>query len=382
MSILHLACNAATRPSRILKESATAIRSGIAREVRIIARAAPGHSESEFLAPGVRIDRVQLRLAGLPRRGPLQILKLLEWQQRATALGVRARPSFVQAHGLCTLATALRIGRTVGCPVVYDAHELETEQGQSAWRVPFDRIEERRLIRRPDAMLCVSDSIADWYVERYGIERPTVVRNVPDVRLQLRGVDRAILRRRFHIADDALVFIYQGALSHGRRIEQLIRVFNRAGPTRHLVLMGYGELEEIVRAAAAQYENVHFHPAVVPTEVLKVTAGADIGICGGENVCLSYFYSLPNKLFEYLAAGLPVMVPRWPEMTRVVERSACGWVVDESDEAWLAAVSGVAAHDLEALRARAEGAADAFSWQAEERGLLSVYERLLRGTST
>jgi glycosyltransferase involved in cell wall biosynthesis len=382
VSILHLACNAATRPSRILKESATALRSGIAREVRILARAAPDHPNSEMLAPGVRVDRLNLQSAVLPKRGPFQVLKLLEWQRRAVAFGTAIRPSLVQAHGLCTLATALRIGREVRCPVIYDAHELETEQGQPRWRVPFDRAEERRLIRRPDAMLSVSESIADWYVARYGIARPHVIRNIPDVRMQPRGADRGVLRRRFGIADDALVFIYQGALSRGRRIEQLIRVFQEAGSSRHLVLMGYGELEGMVRAAADTSMNIHFHPAVPPAEVLQLSAGADVGICGGEDVCLSYFYSLPNKLFEYLVAGLPIMVPQWPEMTRIVSQFSCGWVVEESDQAWLSAITRVSVADIQLRRLQVEVAARTFSWESEERTLLSVYVGLLEGASS
>ncbi len=375
--ILHLAANAATRPSRILKEAASALRSGHATEVRVLARAAEGHADAEALAPGVRVERIALRTAGLPRRGPFQVLKLFEWQRAVLSRGRQLSPILVQAHGLATLAAALRIGRAVGCPVVYDAHELETEQGQPRWRVPFDRFEERRLIHKPQAMLCVSDSIADWYVEAYGIARPIVVRNVPDLRLQAVDAGRGMLRAKFAVPDDALVFIYQGALSPGRRIEQLLRVFARPDMKAHLVLMGYGELEAVIRDASVRSANIHFQPAVAPTEVLKMTAGADVGICGGENVCLSYYFSLPNKLFEYLAAGLPILAPRWPEMTRVIDEHGCGWVVGESDDDWFAAVSALSTAEIDTVRARSQEAARAYSWEREERALLDVYDRLL-----
>lgn len=377
--ILHIACNAASRPSRILKESASALRSGLSREVVVLARAADGHPAVELLPEGPRIERVSIRTAWLPRSGPLQIVKFLDWQRSVFSRATQLQPKLVQAHSLCALAVSLRIGDALGCPVVFDAHELETDQGQPSWRRPLDRIEEARLVRRPQAVLCVSESIADWYVRRYSIERPTVVRNVPDVRIQVPSDDRGILRRQFAIPDQAVVFIYQGALSTGRRIEQLLRVFRKVGNSRHIVFMGYGPLEGLVRGAASDCANVHFLPAVPPSEVLRFSAGADVGICGGENTCLSYYLSLPNKLFEYLVAGIPAMVPRWPEMVRVVETNGFGWVVGESDEEWVAAVLAATREVADGMRPRIRRGASEFSWEREEVRLLRVYRTLLGG---
>lgn len=377
MTFLHIACNASTRPSRILKESGSALRAGLTGNVVILARAAEGHAMEEHPAEGVRIERVSLRTGWLPRRGPMQIVKLLDWQARVFRRAVGLRPRLVHAHSLCTLAVSLRIGREVGCPVVYDAHELETDQGQPRWRRPIDRLEEARLIRKPAAMLCVSESIADWYANRYEISRPVVVRNVPDVRIQRLGADREILRQRFSIPDASVVFIYQGVLSPGRRVEQLLRVFGRVGDARHIVFMGYGPLEGMVREAASVRANVHFLPAVPPNEVLRYSAGADVGICGVENTCLSYFYSLPNKLFEYLLAGVPALVPRWPELLRVVEQNGFGWVVGDSDEAWISAVTETNRAAADALRPRVLAGASEYSWEREEGRLLTVYRTLL-----
>lgn len=376
-TLLHLACNSATRPSRIIKESASALRFGLVDSVIILGRAAPDHALQEVLGENIVLERVSLATAGLPRSAAFQILKLFEFQRRVRERALAIGPTLVQAHSLCTLSVALTIGAATGCPVLYDAHELETSQGQPWWRRPLDRWQERRLISRPEAMLVVSESIADWYAAAYSMPRPTVVRNIPDARVQTDATGSRVLRDRFAIPDDAIVFLYQGALAPGRRIEQLLRVFARARPDRHLVLMGYGVLEATIVAAASASANIHFMPAVAPAEVLRHTASADVGICGGENVCLSYYYSLPNKLFEYLLAGLPLMVPDWPEMRRVVDDYACGWVVDESDSAWLERLEAIDRHSLSAVGARARAAATHFSWEREERELLRVYRTLL-----
>jgi glycosyltransferase involved in cell wall biosynthesis len=260
--------------------------------------------------------------------------------------------------------------------LVYDCHELETERnGLRGINQVVDRWVERALIRRCDAVVVVSESIADWYAGTYGIPRPAVVRNIPDVRGQAAGGDRRIFRERFGIPDEALVFVTQGALFAGRRIEELLRIFERAAPGRHLVVMGYGPLEELVRATAARVPNIHFQPAVPPGEVLRHTQGADVGIHGGENVCLSYYYSLPNKVFEYVLAGVPVLGNDWPEIRRLVAGEGCGWVVAE--EAWQAAVDGLTWEAVAAARARTAAAAARYSWAQEETVLLDVYQKVL-----
>jgi glycosyltransferase involved in cell wall biosynthesis len=288
----------------------------------------------------------------------------------------------VHCHGLVTLAAGVRVSRSCGAPLLYDVHELETEaNGLGGLRQRVYKAAERRLIRRADAVLAVSDSIADWYAREYGIERPTVVRNVP-VRPEGPPPGRSqILRATAGIPEGELIFLYAGGLFQGRRVEQFLRVFSRVSEDRHVVFMGYGELEGMVRSAAVMRRNIHFLPAVPATEVVRHAAGADVGLMGVENVCLSYYYSLPNKLFECLLAGVPVVAGDWPEIRRVIEADGCGWVVGETDEDWRRFVSGVSGEEIQRRREGALRARMRYSWQNEEATLVGVYRRLL-GRST
>lgn len=306
-------------------------------------------------------------------RRPLSIaVRIAEWCAGMVCAAI------VPAHSQYSLPIAVAVSWTSGIPVIYDARELETERnGTRGLRQRVDRILEHLLIRHCSAVLRVSDSIADWYAHAYGIPRPAVVRNIPDIRVQPREPGSRVLRERFGVGEDAVLFLYQGALAPGPRIEQLLRVFATARPDRHLVLMGYGVLEPAIRAAAATYPNIHFQPAVPSSEVLRYTASADVGICGGENVCLSYYYSLPNKLFEYLLSGLPFLVPDWPEMRRIVDADGCGWVVGESDAEWQVRVDGLTRDEIATASSAAEAAAPHYSWAREEQVRLDVYRRVL-----
>jgi glycosyltransferase involved in cell wall biosynthesis len=375
---LHVFLTNARHESRFLKEARSLIGSGLADRVVLAAKWDPGLAERESLGEGIEVHRVRLATLGLPKRLWAQIPKAIEWRWRVVRIARRIRPAAVVAHSLGALGAGRAAARAARCALLYDAHELETERnGLRGRRQQLERWYERRAVRDLHGMLCVCDSIADWYAREYGIERPAVVRNIPDLRWQGGGGRSPILRDRFGIPEDHFVFLYQGGLFPGRRIEQFITVFTRARPDRHLVFMGYGELEGLVRTAAGRHNNIHFLPAVPPAEVLRHTVGADVGLSGVENACLSYFYSLPNKLFEYLAAGVPFLVPDYPEMRRLTVGEGCGWPVGEDADAWLGAVNVLVREDIEAARRRVAVAAARYSWRHEEPVLLETYRRAL-----
>ncbi len=376
---LHVFLSPATHESRFLREASAILGAGLADRVLLLALHDPGLAESEELAAGVRVERIRLRSRGLPRGLLFQLLKAREWRRRIIRRAREVRPDAIVAHSLAALPVGAAVARVTSAPLLYDAHELETERnGLRGIRQAVERAVERSSIRRARAVVCVGDAIADWYAKAYDIPRPFVVRNVSAGAVASPAPRPSFLRERFAVPDDALLFIYQGAFSRGRRIEQFLRIFARTG--HHVVFMGFGELEGLVRSYAARHPNIHLQPAVAPQEVLAHTAGADVGLVGVENVCLSYYYSLPNKLFEYLSAGLPVIAPDYPEIRRLVAGHDCGWVAGESDDDWFERISTLSPAMVAAGRLGAHSATAAYSWPAEERAFLDAY-RSLRGGS-
>lgn len=321
----------------------------------------------------LRIARPGERIPGLLGR----VCKTLGWTWR-TYRHLRGQAvSCINAHSLPVLPLAVALRWRHRARLIYDTHELETETTASKGvRRPLLRWLERTLIRYADGVGVVSPGIAEWYRNAYGLEDVLVARNIPK-----RGpgggtvarTDR--LRESFGIGPAELVFLYQGVLGPGRRIEQLLRVFASVPLDRHVIFMGYGPWEERVWDAAKNRSNIHHLSAVGPEHVLEHTAGADVGLCGVENTCLSYYLSLPNKLFEFLAAGVPPIVPDYPEMRKVVLSHRCGWVVGEDDEDWRRLVSGLDSNTLAGVRAEAARAATEFVWEKDEADLLAWYRR-------
>ena len=278
-------------------------------------------------------------------------------------------------HSLPVLPLSVLVKFWKRCVLVYDPHELETEtaglRGRRQW---LARRVESALIGRADTVCVVNRSIADWYAGRYRLKQVWVVRNVP-YRSEPEPVRTGALRRAVGLAPEAQLFLYQGLLAPGRGVGLLIDAFSGM-LDRHLVFMGYGELEGRIREAAAQHANIHFMPAVPPGQVKDYTVDADVGISLIENVCLSYYLCLPNKLFEYAACGVPAVVSDFPEMGRFVDEYDCGWKVAPDAQVLRRLMQCLTAAELAAKRANTQGSSRLYCWQEEEKMLLAMYQAL------
>ena len=375
-SALHVYPSVFTHDSRILRETKSLADAGIFDDIHIGAIWQKGLAEHEDLDAHRHVWRVCLWTARL--NGPVaKLLRFAEWYARILWRFWRGPPDFVNCHSLSTLPLGWLLKRTAGSRIVYDTHELETEThvsvGVRRWLAK--RIE-KALLPAAEAVIVVSESIGAWYREAYGLDNVHVIRNVPYARaVALERSDR--LRSAFGIKDEEFLFVYQGLLDHGRGIDILLKAFARASKACHIVFLGYGPLVQKVQRSAELCRNIHYHPAVSPGALAQYTAGADIGISLIENTSLSYYYALPNKVFEYLAAGVPIIVSDFPEMARIVAEHNCGWTCPVGEDAVVALVNGMSHDDRLAKRANAVRASESCSWEKEQAPLLAIYAGLI-----
>ena len=370
---LHLILTPFKHESRILKECRAASDLDWGQTTMVTALWEPGLEREEEVESDVAVWRVDLKSRGWPKNLLVQVIKYFELSYRILFRMRSEKITVIHAHSVSAMPIAVMLKWLTGAPVVYDAHELESEaNGLSPLRRTLTRFMEGLWIRGVDRTITVCDSIADWYMNAYSMNRPSVIRNVP-FRSNAPAEISTVLRDEHGVPNDALLFLYQGALCPGRGIEVLLEIFAELDERRHLVLMGYGILEEQVRYAVSRSPNIHFQPAVPPSKVLYYTASADIGLCLIENTCLSYYYSLPNKLFEYLLSGLPVLVNDMPEQRSIVEHYECGWVVPESRGQQAELIESIDMTAFELRKAGALRAAKSFDWDTEAAKLREVY---------
>ena len=331
-----------------------------------------------------RLDGFARRSAAPPawvrRRLPFQLYRLvfLLWFVRRL---VELRPDVVHAHDAAMLLPGLIGARLVGARLVYDSHELATgvPYRTGGW-ARFVAAIERLGVPRCAAVITVSDGIAERLRERHGLRtRPTVVRNVSD--LTPPPVPTGILRRRLGIGD-APVILHQGAPAPDRGGEELIQAM-AAVPHAHLAFLGSSpfpgfrdRLRELAVLAGVA-SRVHFLPSVPLSELLDWTADADVGVSMLQDTCENHRLALPNKLFEYLVAGVPVVVSDLPEVARLVREERVGWTVPPADASGIAnalreALAGVRDR---AFRERVRAVGARYTWAAERRRLEAVYSR-------
>lgn len=288
-------------------------------------------------------------------------------------------PEVVHAHDLNTLYAGTLIKRATGARLVYDAHELAANRnGMGPVRRAWASTHERRGLRDVDMMITTTNAWADYLVGRYRIPRPTVVRNVPELQEIRQGFD---LRAELGIPADQRVLLYQGSIQRNRGIEQIIDALDLL-PGFALVIIGYGAerpvLERVV-AARQLSERVRFFGPIPNDQLLHYTASVDVGMCCIRNSSLSYYWSLPNKLFEYVMAGVPVVASDFPEMGGFVRSEDVGEVCDPDDPAQIAAAVRGIVDDPERLaeiRAHTREVTSRHNWDREEAVLLRAYERV------
>jgi len=261
--------------------------------------------------------------------------------------------------------------------IVYDAHEYETEvNGLSGIQKTITKKLENFLIKYADKIICVSDSIANKYTELYNIPKPALVLNTPSYQ---KIEKKDIFRETLNISKDKTIFLYQGGLSHGRGIEILLETFKLIDDKKSvIVFMGYGVLEDMVKEASKEYNNIYFHEAVSPDVLLDFTCSGDFGILFYENNCLNHYYCSPNKMFEYLMAELPVIASNLYEMKRLVEDNNIGIVAKQNTPDGLKeAIQEALLLDKQKLHVNIQKVKEIYNWQEQERVLLRVYEELV-----
>mgnify|MGYP001186430161 CR=1 FL=1 len=277
-------------------------------------------------------------------------------------------------HDLNALIGGYILSRWQGARLVYDFHELFTEQFRPGiksilWR-RFYGFLEGWLGKRADSHITVCDSIAGVVRERYAFPMVLTVRNVPWY--QLATASPAHGR-------SGKVILYHGAYLRDRGLEQLIAamVHVREGT---LLLRGDGELETALRVQVHQLDldsRVVFAPPVPISELVQVAADADIGVVPYIGFCLNNRFCLPNKVFEYMMAGLAVAGSDLPELRNVIARHDIGGLFDPENSRDIARVLQQLLDDgtaLERMKTNARQVArTTYNWEAESVCLVDAY---------
>lgn len=375
MNNLHIYPSAFRYESRILKETKSISDSGIFNKIFIAAMWEKGLKVYEKLDGKRQVWRVPLKTGNLLCGFLNRALQHIEWMIRIFFRYRRKGIKIINCHTLSSLALGVLFKIFAKSKLIYDAHELETEKkGWVGARKAIAKISERILIPYVDSVIVVSDSIRKWYKNQYNLKEVHLIRNIPYRETHV-SRDSDILKEKFNLYNDEILFIYQGVLSEERGIKILLDVFSGMDKKKHIVFMGYGNLEKMVKKYETKFSNIHFQPAVKLEEIINYTKSADIGISLIKNTCLSHYYCLPNKVFEYIFSGLPLIVSDFPDMGKLIDDYQCGWKVAVNEKSVIDLIKNISKEDIKEKRSNVLNCRNNFSWEQEEEKLLKIYQK-------
>jgi glycosyltransferase involved in cell wall biosynthesis len=379
--ICLLVPNTFLRDGRASKQSHTL--AGAGYDVTVLAVHDAAAPDRESLGPNLRVRRLRVAARRLPKGAWTQPIKGGEYFARLAAATIALRPRIVQCCGMELLAVAWAGARATGSRLLYDAREIGPEamvyQGlPAAARRLMDHYE-GAFCRRADAIIDVEPARAAYLGRRHRVPVPAIVGNYPNL---IPAGSTNLLRERLGLAPSTRIILYTGVIRRDRGLLEAIAALREVADAV-LVVVGYGpDTERLAdaRRALGVADRVFVLPAVPPGELPRMCQGADVGLITLKNVCLNNYYAAPGKLYDYLMAGLPVLVSDFPGLRTIAERGA-GVAVDPENPAQIArALNRILADDalrrMMGQRAR-ELAETEYNWDRASRVLLEVYGRLL-----
>lgn len=279
------------------------------------------------------------------------------------------------SNDLDTLPANFLISKFINKPLAYDSHEYFTEVPELIHRPRVKHIWEwleKKMLPKIKYAYTVCDSIANMYNKKYSTPF-RVVRNVPMSFIPEKQPTKQTAEK---------IILYQGAINIGRGLEQAILAMRYTEDTK-LIIIGDGDikpqLKKLVEKENLQ-NKVEFTGRLPLEELMKHTSQADLGLSIEEDIGLNYRFALPNKLFDYIQAQVPVLVTNLPEMDAIVKKYNIGETTSSLEPEKLAKKITEALNNQDKRKRWKQNlkiAAQELTWENEEKVIHGIFSKFL-----
>lgn len=298
------------------------------------------------------------------------------------------KPDVVHVHDLNACVGALAYCKKVRIPLVYDSHELWQHRNLGTFDPPpfwirrFDSKIEQALIEYARDVITVSPSIINHLTEKFKLKPITLLRNVPEVNQNLNLATD--IKEELGLDPGTFLMSYTGRITFHRGLEDIVKSLKQLPEEFHLLILGNFDprfeviFSQLVGSLGIQ-KRIHHVQAVHHSMVTKKLAGVDLALVAVVGQNLSYQFSLPNKIFEAIGAGLPVLCSDLPDMKALVQQYECGTVIKDMSAEALATQLLSLRQDRPQLQKWADHSKEAakiLNWKEEEKKLLAIYDRI------
>ncbi len=289
------------------------------------------------------------------------------------------KADIIFANDLDTLLPAYLISRIKKIPLIYDSHEYFTgvpelehnKFAKSVWTAI-----EQFIFPRLSHCITVNNSIAELYEKQYGI-KPRVIRNVP-LKFDRLAFNKQETLRKYHLPEKHKIFILQGAgINVDRGAEEAVLAMQWVEGAL-LLIIGGGDIFHLLPSLINEKklgDKVRLHDKVDSDELKKITASCFAGLTLDRDTNINYRLSLPNKIFDYIQACIPVIASDLPEISRIVSIYGTGIIVTPHHPEVIARAMNKLLADstyYDQLRQNAVNASQELSWEKEKGKLIAV----------
>lgn len=323
---------------------------------------------------GVRCDVIDLGEEYLGKLNSIykKIKRIIKRPILAAKKICEFKPDVIHANDFDTLSFVYKAAKKCGARVVYDSHEVFAENiGISNNKLlnKYIIMREKYLVRRIFKMISVSNAAAEYFEKKYNIERPTVITNCP-------------MRNTLPLKEksDGFEVVYQGLMVAGRGYEEFVDSAKYLDDGIKLILRGYGTLESSLKEKIEKDElqnKVKFMEPVEVAQLVSAASASHLGIVITKPVNLNFLLSVSNKVFEYAAAGLPVILSDIPEHRYLNDKYNFGVILKEVTPECIAQAINELYKDTEKynlLMKNAKTMAEEMVWENESKRLIEIYE--------
>jgi glycosyltransferase involved in cell wall biosynthesis len=353
---------------RVRKEIATLVRSG--HQVNLVVSDF-GRTESSGEDLGIKIHYVPAALWPSAARN---FLEQLVFNRTAASIIKKLRPSHIHCHDLSSLLAGVWAKKKLGATLIFDAHELMPESMGGIRELVWGWIEKSCILRCDRIVMPETNRIAYFKRKYRNIPSPLLLQNFPRQADIPKGKFN-LLRDIFSIKSEQKVILYTGLIAPKRSVDELISSMTICDEKFVLVIMGevFREYDETLRSKIRKLrleDRVFLHGPVPHAEVLRYMASCDIGTAFYNRSNLNNYYCAPNKVFEYIALGKPLLTNNYPGLLQTVEKFRQGVCLNEVTPKSLAEAYNRAS-DSKVIAAGTRK----YFWEDEEHVLTELYEQ-------
>ncbi|WP_164875561.1 glycosyltransferase [Apibacter sp. HY039] len=275
--------------------------------------------------------------------------------------------TILASNDLDSLLPNYLVSKIKKVPLVFDSHEIYSElpsvQGRYSQKVW--KLLEKFLIPRINSFYTVSNGYASYFYKTYN-KKPSVINNTP-----------YFYYKELNECTASKIIIYQGVLKEGRGLIHLIHAMALL-PQFKLWIVGTGLYENRLKTLVRDLKlnNIDFLGHKLPEELKIITPQASLGVSLEENCGLSYYYSLPNKVFDYIHSGIPIVGTFLPEIKSVIEENQIGEVIINHEASEIAKkIRLVMQNGKKFYQYNLRKAAEKYCWENQENKLIDIYLR-------